>query len=445
MLGVMVSRVPLAVRLLPLGALIVASPSLRAQGCPLELASQGLHGLEANHGTIEAALSADGRVVVFASHASNLVPGDTNGKRDIFRFDRLSNEMTRLSLTSTGRQADGDSFWPEVCGDGSVVTFTSFAGLDPRDTNGALDAYLVDVATGQLSWVGGAASDEPPNAATTVPRISADGRFVAYQSWASNLVPGDTNGTQDVFVYDRLGGRTERVSLASDGSEGDNQSTSASLSANGRFVAFGSSATNLIPGGDLNGTASDVFVRDRATGRTWLASVDHLGFQRAEGRSLYPVISGDGRRVVFHSTAGLVPGNPAGKQKDADVFVFDADKGHSRIASVNSGGALADGISFEPAISLDGRWVAYRSRATNLVPGDTNALDDVFLHDLLLGETRRVSTSATGAEANGLSLRPRLSARASVVSFDSTASNLVPNTTTVFQRVLVRDCGDGRR
>ena len=213
------------------------------------------------------------------------------------------------------------------------------------------------------------------------PAISADGRFVAFVSFATNLVPGDSNGRGDVFVRDRLTQTTERVSVDSAGTEGNSGSDGPSISANGRFVVFWSDATNLVRG-DTNGVA-DVFVRDRLTRTTERVSVDSAGNEGNGASGLHShseySISADGRFVAFVSSAtNLVPGDTNGA---ADVFVHDRLTRTTERVSVDSAGNEANSSSFDPVISADGRFVAFSSAATNLVPGDTNEQPDVFVRD----------------------------------------------------------------
>ena len=194
------------------------------------------------------------------------------------------------------------------------------------------------------------------------PAVSADGRFVAFESDASNLVGGDTNGLNDIFVHDRQTGTTERVSVATGGTEANGVSYTPAISADGRFVAFYSNATNLV-GGDTNGT-SDVFVHDRQTGTTERVSVA-TGGAEANGGSSTAAISADGRFVAFHSDAtNLVSGDTNGAR---DIFVHDRQTGTTERVSVATGGAQANSGSANPAISADGRFVAFYSVATNLV------------------------------------------------------------------------------
>src|SRR5256712_380330 len=206
------------------------------------------------------------------------------------------------------------------------------------------------------------------------PAISADGRFVAFDSVASNLVAGDTNAAFDVFVRDRKTGKTRRVSVDSHGAQGNGDSFDPAISADGRFVAFDSVASNLVAG-DTN-AASDVFVRDRKTGKTRRVSVASHGTQ-GNGASFGPSISADGRFVAFTSAASNLV---AGDSNEAyDVFVRVRKTAKPSPASLDSHGAQGNGESFNPAISADGRFVAFRSSASNLVAGDTNGAADVFV------------------------------------------------------------------
>jgi Tol biopolymer transport system component len=274
------------------------------------------------------------------------------------------------------------------------------------------------------------------------PANSADGRFIVFDSLASNLVPGDTNAIDDVFVRDRQTGATERVSVASDGTQGDAQSNGPAISADGRFVAFTSTASNLVPG-DTNGVA-DTFVHDRQTGATERVSVGKNKTQAnaASGSTLGPsvAISADGRFVAFTSTASnLVSGDTNGT---TDVFVRDRQTGATERVSVGKNKTQANASSSAPSISADGRFIAFASGASNLVPGDTNGATDVFVRDRLAGTTERVSISSTGEQNNdpaAFSTSPDISADGRFVVFASTAVNLVEGDTNGVRDVFVRD------
>ena len=215
------------------------------------------------------------------------------------------------------------------------------------------------------------------------PSISADGRFVAFGSEATNLVPDDTNGKSDIFVHDRETGQTTRISVASDGSQADGvQSGGSSISADGRFVAFASYATNLVPGD--NNDKADIFVHDRETGQTTRVSVAGDGSQ-GNGGSFYPSLSADGRFLAFTSSStNLVSGDTNEK---SDIFVHDRQTGQITRVSVASDGSQGNDSCDYPSISADGRSVVFSSYSTNLVPGDTNNKADVFVHDRETGQT----------------------------------------------------------
>jgi hypothetical protein len=207
------------------------------------------------------------------------------------------------------------------------------------------------------------------------PSISADGRYVAFHSDASNLVSGDTNNYEDVFVHDRQTGETTRVSVDSTGVQGNYGGEYPSISADGRYVVFRSYATNLVPG-DTNGRC-DIFDHDRQTGQTTRVSVDSAGVQGNYG-SYYSSISADGRYVAFISDASnLVPGDT---NDWSDVFVHDRQTGETTRVSVSSAGVEGNYDCYSPSISADGRFVAFITSASNLVPGDTSGSQDVFVH-----------------------------------------------------------------
>jgi hypothetical protein len=244
----------------------------------------------------------------------------------------------------------------------------------------AVDVFARDRQNGTTERVSVDSSGGQGNGSSYAPSMSADGRYVAFHSLASSLVSMDTNLSSDVFVRDRQSGTTQLVSVNSGGMQANGNSYYPSISADGRFVAFWSLASNLVPG-DTNNLA-DVFVRDRQSGTTERVSVDSTGSQ-GNGGSYYPAISSDGRYVAFWSSAStLAAGDTNGV---ADVFLRDRQGGSTERDSVNSAGAQGNDDSYSPSISADGRDVAFYSVATNLVPGDTNGVGDVFVRDRLGG------------------------------------------------------------
>ena len=393
-------------------------------------------GAQANGSSSWSALSADGRAVVFCSTASNLVAGDTNGVSDAFVHDRASGATIRVSVDSSGVQANSHSCWdPALSADGRFVVFTSFASnLVVGDTNGRVDVFVHDRQSGATTRASVDSAGFQASGHSYRPAISGDGRFVAFDSVAANLVAGDTNGRLDVFVHDRQGGATTRVSVASDGVQANRHSLKPTISAAGRFVTFESEALNLVAGDTNN--ADDAFVHDRANGATIRVSVASNGAQ-GNDLSAEPAISGDGRFVAFRSLASnLVAGDTNNVN---DVFVHDRSCGRTARVSVASGGAQANSDSHEPAISANGRFAGFFSVSSNLVAGDTNGAYDIFVHDRHSNSTTRVSVSNAGTQGNQNSQEPSLSVDGRTIAFYSGASNLVAGDTNAAGDVFVHE------
>jgi Tol biopolymer transport system component len=371
-------------------------------------------------------LSNDGRFIVFGSFATNLVPGDTNATFDIFVHDSQTATTERVSIASDGTQSDATSyasndFGPDISADGRFVAFYSYAtNLVAGDTNGVGDIFVHDRQQGTTERVSVASDGSQTDGYSFEPAISADGRHVVFQSFASNLAGDDTNGFGDIYVHDRVAGTTERVSVASDGSEGNDNSYNGRISADGRLIAFSSLADNLVAG-DTN-LDRDVFVHDRQTGTTTRVSVASNGSE-ANDRSLFPRISEGGRFVVFTSPASnLIDSDTNGQH---DIFVHDRDTATTERVSIATDGSEANWFSYRADISSNGHLVVFHSAATNLVDGDTNSLEDIFTHDRTTGVTERVSVSSAGVQSNGRSLFASISADGLVVGFHSQANNLV--------------------
>lgn len=405
----------------------------------ISLASDGSQG---NGGSEYAAITADGRFVAFDSYASNLVIDDTNNEEDVFVHDRWTGTTERVSITSNGGQADGRSFGRAISADGRFVAFTSYAdNLLSGDVNNNGNIFVHDRQTGITELVSVAIDGSQGNGFSHRPSISADGRYVAFHSWASNLVSEDTNGKGDEFVRDRQTGVTKRVSVASDGSQGNGESDGPSISADGRFVAFDSSAWNLVSGDTNNfcdggSNCWDVFVHDRQTGITERISVASDGTQ-GNDESVLPSISADGRYVAFVSGASnLVIEDTNGSW---DVFIHDRETGETERISVASDGSQGNHTSSEPSISAYGRYVAFHSLASNLVSGDSNDEFDIFVHDRQTGLTERVSVAIDGNQGNEMSITPSISGNGRYIAFYSYASNLVSGDTNGCQDIFVHD------
>lgn len=423
------------------GGVGAGAGSAFAAVCNIERVSVSSTGAEGNGPSArfggDVAISADGRYVLFGSEATNLVTGDTNGGRDLFLYDTLADTLELISVATNGTPA-GSSGFGQVTADGRYVVFQSCApNLVGGDTNGTCDIFVRDRLTGTTDVVSVSSSGVLANGGSAPgPSLSDDGRFVAFASLASNLVPGDTNQEHDVFLRDRLFGTTVRVTEAAGGGDANGPSQEAFVSADGRFVSYDSAAGNLVVGDTNN--ASDVFLYEVATDTTSRVSVSSVGGQ-ADGTSGGSSLSADVRFVSFFSAASnLVPDDTAFD----DVFVHDNVTGATERVSVSIGGGQGNGNSgpsFTNGLSADGRFAVFQSVASNLVTGDTNATTDVFVRDRLTGATMRVNVPSSGVQANGPSFNSAIDGDGRVVAFASDASNLVlgdtNNTTDVFTSI----------
>ena len=350
-------------------------------------------GVEGSGASRFPSISGDGRFVAFGSSATNLVAGDSNSAGDVFVHDRQTGTTTRVSVDSSGAQGNNHSDETSISADGQFVAFQSAAtNLVPGDTNGWTDVFVHDRETGTTTRVSVDSSGVEGNLGGRFPSIAGDGRFVAFESSSSNLVPGDTNGWADAIVHDCQTGTTTRVSVDSSGAQGNDASAEPSISGDGRFVAFASRATNLVSG-DTNGKV-DAFAHDRQTGTTTRVSVDSAGAQ-GNDYSQYSSISGGGRFVAFTGSAtNLVPGD---SNSACDVFVHDRQTATTTRVSVDSSGLQGNLDSIFPSISADGRFVAFESSSDNLVPSDTNGVSDVLVHGSYLTLEANPETVSAGA------------------------------------------------
>lgn len=390
-------------------------------------------GTELSTSSADASLSADGRYVSFSTAATNVVSGDTNALTDIFVRDRSARKTVRVSVSSGGTQANRASEDAQLSRTGRYVVFSSAAStLVGGDTNARSDIFVRDrdtdgdriydeagaVSTKRLSV---ATSGGQGNGASGSPAVSAN-RYVAFASTASNLVANDTNGVSDVFVRDRDTSRTRRISVSTSGGQNVDPSGSPVISSSGRYVAFIT---------DIGGTASRVFVRDRDTDADGV--FDEAGAVktiRVPGDvSVYnPAISADGRHVTFNETDQDDPGRP---------FVHDLKTGRTVPVAVSSiePTAYRSGETTRYALSANGRYVTFDAYADDLVGGDTNGTGDVFVRDRdtdadgIFDEpgaarTTRLSTSSEGVQGNGWSHSSAIAQNGTYVAFESDATNL---------------------
>jgi uncharacterized repeat protein (TIGR01451 family) len=408
-----------------------------------ELVSVSSAGVQGNQDSETPAVSADGRFVAFVSLADNLVAGDTNGFADVFVRDRLLGTTERVSVSSAGRQSDGHSGVfngmgdPSISTDGRFVVFDSEAtNFAKGDTNTTPEVFVHDRQTGTTELVS-IAADGSPAGASSEGTISDDGNRVAFVSYADNIVLPDTNFNADVYVYDRTTGAMVRVTDAPDGSEANSQSFRPDLDADGHLVAFDSFASNLVASGADDGSV-DVFVHDLDTGVT--ESISGPESSGSFGHSSGANITPDGGLVVFDTQdPALVPGDANSFTRD--VVLYDRTSGTYEIVSVNDSGAQGNDDSSFGVTGSDGRYVAFTSFARNLVPEDTNFRYDVFVRDRIAGTTRRVSVGSFGEEGDLDSLAPAIDADGGVIAFSSHSTTFVPESGQSFfaSDIFVRD------
>ncbi|MEU7908127.1 hypothetical protein [Actinoplanes sp. NPDC049118] len=347
----------------------------------------------------------------------------------------------RVSVAPDGSPGDGGSVMQYLSADGRSVAFVSSAtnlaaGKTDRMRN---DVFVRDLDAATTSLASVTADGKAGDRDSRSPSLSADGRYVAFQSDATDLVAGDTNGQADIFVRDLRAGVTTRVSVDGAGTQADNFSQSPSISADGRYVAFVSRASNLVPGGSTPLTA-DVYVHDRDSGTTTRVSVPAVNPDE-QYNNVQPAISPDGQFVVYASDS---PRQVTGDtNRKSDIVLFDRQANVRSRVSVAADGTQGNGSSYSPTISADNRYVSFASSGTNLVAGDTNRRSDVFVYDRLLSRSVRVSAPSGTVEANGDSSSPSISAEGGHVTYTSTASNLVEADTNGGGDVFVTDLSTG--
>lgn len=407
--------------------LSMLSNSASTEAFSLSRVSVNSAGEPANGSALSPTITADGRYVVFQAAATNLASGDTNGVDDVFLHDRQSGETIRVSVGPQGQQANGVSLQPTISPGGRFIAYVSAASnLLWDDFNGSLrDIYVLDRETGGFDRVEVGAKNRVGYA------LSDDGRYVIFDSERSDLVADDTNGRRDVFLHDLQLNTTTRVSLDNDGRQLPYDSTAGTVSNNGYFVTFE--------------TPDGIMLRNRI-GKT-TTRIDRL----PDGTNpMYagfsPVSTPDGRYIAYLSDA------PGLATDDTDVFidafVFDRVTGATERVSVSStgeGGNSNSGERFwnpeqrQLAISPDGRYVAFRSFASNLIADDTNGTWDVFVRDRWEGKTLRASRDENGQQVSGRFYAPSVSLSGKFVAFHSNSAGLVAADTNSYYDVFVAD------
>ena len=317
-----------------------------------------------------------------------------------------------------------DAASASVSDDGRYVAFTSYAALVPADTNDRQDVYVLDRSDGHVTLESVTAAGKASPFGSAHPRLSGDGRLLVYES---SIPRPDAAPSSDIVLRDRRQGTLEAVSRGPGGERSNGYSTQPEISRDGRVIAFVSAATNLTNERDPSGERLDIFAFEIATRTmTRIADTSPAG-PGPIGESTTPAISGDGRYIAFAAMAPSDSSAPtqAARRQFSQVFLHDRERGATTRVSVAPGGVTLDGGSWAPAISADGRYLAFVSAATNIAPGDTNRSADVFLADWQRGTMELVSRGSGGGAANGRSVAPALSADGRLLAFQSEASDLL--------------------
>ncbi|HEV3173666.1 MAG TPA: hypothetical protein VGZ32_25170 [Actinocrinis sp.] len=404
--------------LMAAGGTIAAASPARAAGGTTRISSSSA-GVAGNAVSEAPWVTADGRYVGFSSSADNLVPNQTNFTEDVFVRDQLTGATERVSVATDGTQAQYPSARPRISADGRYVVFDSFApNLVPGDTNGLTDVFLRDRQTRTTTRLSVSATGQQSNGSSYWASISPDARYVAYTSDATNLVPGASSGYANVYLLDRHTGSLTVVSKSAAGVLGDGNSQTPVVSADGRYVAFESQADNLVAGDTNN--AMDVFVKDMTTGAVQRVSVTNSGQQFDAGGS-----TGDGVDMAMSADARYVTFVGQTTNTNAQLYVRDRVKNTTTLVSVGADGKPGDYATYEGSISPNGRYVAFDTGSTNIVPGSPPYFNS-YVRDLLTGTTTLVSVTWTGApitESTG-----ELAMSNVGVCFQSYADNVVQDT-----------------
>ncbi|MFG3223707.1 TolB family protein [Kitasatospora sp. NPDC048194] len=480
---------------------LTTTPSAQAdphRGPGTERVSSGIGGSQPDGASFAGGLSADGRYAVFTSSATNLVPGDTNGKSDVFVRDLWSGRTERVDTGPDGAQANGDSFEAAISGNGRYVAFSSGAtNLVPGANLGFEDVYVHDRWTGRTTLVSvGQDPDRPGSQApgrphgrtpdtpqgrpapgtpqtdrlSGHPSLSRDGRYIAFQSNRTDLAPGTVTWQGgNIYVHDLWTGGNGLVSIGADGKEANGSSASPVISADGGSVAFVSKATNITapdqPGAlspeaaaeltaEAGQESDEQFFRDsfRADARPRILKPRlyplYVRDLRAEETRVastddkggargadYPSLGPDGRYVVY---SALVQHGDSGWDRHFEVYLRDLEEGTETLVSAGLPGTKTTGDSSDGRLTADGRWVYFDSTAEKLVPGDTNGASDVFRRDLRTGRTERVSLSDDGSQSPGASFGPYVDAHGTTAVFSSEDGTLTPGDTNTATDVFLR-------
>lgn len=375
-------------------------------------------------------MSADCRYVVFSSYARNLIAEDVNNNEHIYLYDRGLDTIKLLSVSDGGQQGDRHSTDPVISADGKFVAFQSEArNLVPGDSNGdsnqsaGRDIFVYDLTLDTIKRISMRDNGNETNQASGKPSISGDGRYVAFEASDDNIVSGFNTGNTNAYIYDRLEDTTVGIPVPFADTQTNRDSLYPVISTDGAYVAFEFWVSKNADNQNLNYSYADIYLYSTISGAVERISGTKIGIEADQTRSENPTISDDGRYVAFesdHEDIDFYDTNDA-----VDIFVYDRVEGTTRRVSANgSTGGQKFKDSTNPALSGDGRFVAFESMAANLVDSDTNDAIDIFITDLSTGEISLASVSENGVQGNNYSYLPGLSYNGRCMVFLSKASNL---------------------
>ncbi|MFQ5401706.1 MAG: hypothetical protein ACE5E7_19170 [Anaerolineae bacterium] len=350
--------------------------------------------------------------------------------------------LERISLGTGGAEANDSSFYVYLSADGRFAAFESYASNWAADgLPNFVDVFLRDRQTDMTIKVSHGYDGSNTDDDSIDPTLSADGRYLVFNSYATNLVPNDTNRDLwfrdglDVFLYDRMTGQTQRVSLTWEGKQVDGNSFG-TITPDGRYVVFSSNGPNMVQGENNAARYSSIYLRDWRTGAMErIAKAVDGGYPNGMLSNISA--SYDGRYIVYKGEASNLVANDTNGV--SDIFLYDHQTGKTIRVSEPPGGGNANGLSGQPWITSDGQYIVFKSYATNLVPSDTNNQADIFVYTVATGEVRRVNLSAAGAQANGEGKDPSICDDGRFVSFTTDANNLVPGDTNGRRDVFLVD------
>lgn len=401
----------------------------------LSLHSIGHDGLAGDDVSNAPDISDDGLVTVFTSEAHNLLPSVRPWRGSIYLRDVAASETLPAATLQMSPSIAPSSLYGRRSSDGSTLLVTTNDPLDVADRNDQQDVYRLDIDSGVLDWVSQA--DVGDTGASTHATQSADGRYIAFESLANTLVDNDDYPGEDVFVYDAMSQSTVLVSRAFDDLPPDGDSSNPKISADGLFVTFESTATNLLA--DRITGARQVYLWNRLSGETVLVSQNQQG-DAANSASYVAWAHQDGHLIGFASRATNL--DDATTNFGVRTYLRRMSQTGAELTSIGHDGAPRLANTFQ-ALTPDGRYILFASADENVVVGDSNDAFDVFLRDTVDQTTRRISVSATGAEGNGDSYGPSISDDGRFAEFYSEANNLVEGDNNDSADVFVVDLATG--